>query len=432
MQRVPLERIIVLLIGLSLLAITSACQPEPTITLAAIATVPLELLQPTPSPQSTPTDIPTQVPSPVFSPTLFETAQYETATRLPTVTPFPTKTRFPTRLPTNTVPPPTNTPMLVTPTSAATATIAETGMPVSSGRSKLGIHVIRNNNAKILEFVQQAQPAVVVAVDDLGWLVDLKQVSPNTITIGRLTVNNQKIRGDPVEAAQNFVDKYLPTYVLNPGVDYWQGWNEPDPGDDMSWYASFEAERVRLLAAQGIKAAVGGFPAGVPELEDFYDFIPALEAAQFNGGIFVVHEFSAPFLDTLYGDPLPGYQSYANRGPLAMRYRWYYEDILIPRGNHVPLVISEVGINGNVIDPDDRPGPAGAGWKDFTGYWQDKGMGNGTSVYLSQLAWYDTEVQKDNYVLGFAVFSAGVTSDWSSFDVTGILPNMAEYVLSGQ
>jgi hypothetical protein len=56
------------------------------------------------------------------------------------------------------------------------------------------------------------------------------------------------------------VEYQLAQYLANPYVDYWEGWNEPDPNmNNMAWYARFEQERVRLLAEYGLKAAVGGF-----------------------------------------------------------------------------------------------------------------------------------------------------------------------------
>lgn len=49
--------------------------------------------------------------------------------------------------------------------------------------------------------------------------------------------------------------------------------------------------------------------------------------------------------------------------------------------------------------------------------------------YLQQLSWYDDELRRDSYVLGFAVFNVGGSSgQWASFDVTNILPQMADLI----
>ena len=421
-----------LVISISLLLLSLvACRPTPVpaaiVTFTPTRTEPVDAAQlPTrtrPGPTATGLVLPasfTPSPTPILAPT---------RTRLPTPSQFPTRTPHPT--PTRTLTP------LPTPTPTATPT--ETPLPPSPAPtliqlpaappqgSKLGLHVIQNNSPLIMEFVRQARPAVIKAVGDLGWLSEVKTVSPETVTVGRLMADSQDLVGDPKEAARDFVAEQLPDYLLNPGVDYWEGWNEPDPDQDMNWYAAFEAERVRLLSNYGFRAAVGGFSAGVPEYSQFFHFLPAVEAAMRHGGILSLHEYAAPTYDYLYGDPLPGLPTYPDRGPLALRYRWWYEDILIPRGTIVPLVISEAGIDGIVMSGE-RPGPTGLGWRDFVDYWEDLGLGSGTEAYLNQLAWYDFQVQADSYVIGFTLFTAGGGSTWRSYEVNMILPDLTNYV----
>jgi len=73
------------------------------------------------------------------------------------------------------------------------------------GPSKLGIHVARPNSPAILEFVRAAHPAVVKGVDDLGFLAEVKAASPETVTVGRLSVNPQDYVGEPEAAAAALV-----------------------------------------------------------------------------------------------------------------------------------------------------------------------------------------------------------------------------------
>ena len=83
----------------------------------------------------------------------------------------------------------------------------------------------------------------------------------------------------------------------------------------------------------------------------------------------------------LYGDPLPGYPAYPDRGSLTFRYRWFYREILEPAGMVIPLVISEAGIDGIIGN---RPGPSGLGWSDFQEYWVQQGLGNsGPEAFVS-------------------------------------------------
>lgn len=344
----------------------------------------------------------------------------------PTVTPPPTTA-------------PTDAPTAL-PTIGPTATVAPTATPYVSnipdytprpdlGPSKMGIHVARPNSEAIMAFVRAARPAVVKGVDDLGFLAEVKAASPETVTIGRLSVDPQDYGGEPEAAAAALVARQLPQLLNHPYVDYWEGWNEPDPNlDRMDWYARFEAERVRQLAQHGLRAAVGGFSTGVPELNEFELFVPAVEAAKAHGGILSLHEYAAPDLTFLYGDPLPGYPTYADRGPLMFRYRWFYRDVLEPRGLVVPLVISEAGIDGILGN---RPGPEGLGWQDFQAFWVEQGWGpDGQTAFLNQLQWVDNEARQDPYVLGYALFTAGGGRAWTTYELAPFLPRLAEYIVS--
>ncbi len=350
-----------------------------------------------------------------------------------TPTPGPSFTPSPTpNLPTNT-PRPTRTPT-PTPTIEATPTTYVSKIPVlppsnELGPSKLGLHIIRNNDAGINEFIRLGQPAVIKALDSFGYVAEVKALSPRTIVVGRINDLAQNYLGNPEEAARDYVNSQLDQYLANPAVDYWEGWNEPDPNlDNMPWYTRFEQERVRLLAQYGLRAAIGGFAAGVPELDEFRLFVPAIETALQYRGILTLHEYGAPDMTYLYGDPLPGYPAYPDRGSLTFRYRWYYREILEPAGLVIPLVISEAGVDGIIGN---RPGPSGTGWRDFQTYWVEQGWGqNGPEAFINQLAWYDNGVRLDGYVIGFTVFTAGGIANWIPYDVNPILPELTAYVVS--
>lgn len=343
-------------------------------------------------------------------------------TRTPTAQPF---------LPTST-PRPTITP---TPSATPTATRYVSQIPQlppsdELGPSKLGLHVVRNNDPNIMKFVREAQPAVMKAVDDFGFLEEVKAASPRTITIGRINENSgPHYENNPEEEARRFVDKQLEKYRLNPWVDYWEGYNEPDPNmDRIVWYSRFEQERVKLMAEHGFRAAIGGFATGVPELEEFERFTAAIFVAKQHQGILSLHEYGAPDMTFLYGSPLPGQDPHPDRGALAFRYRWFYEELLIPFDLVIPLVITEAGIDGIIGN---RPGPDGWGWRSFSSYWVEQGLGrSGKEAFINQLAWYDAGVRQDGYVIGFTVFTAGGFGHWENYDINPILPDLTNYVRS--
>ncbi len=88
-----------------------------------------------------------------------------------------------------------------------------------------------------------------------------------------------------------------------------------------------------------------------------------------------------------------------------------------------------IGIDGGIAN---RPGPEdGLGWRDFVGYWAEIGRNTGSQGYIEQLAWYDSEVRRDDYVIGFTIFTVGGADDpeWETFDITNILPKLARYAV---
>jgi hypothetical protein len=305
-------------------------------------------------------------------------------------------------------------------------------LPEPVGRSKVGLHVTRNASPAIMAFVEQAQPAVIVGVGDLGWLADVKRVSPGTTTLGRFEEKGQFFTGDPIQRAQDFVASHAGRYLANPGVDYWLGWNEPVISKEwqMQWYAAFEAERARLMHELGLKVAVGNFSTGTPEADLFPAFTPALTAAKAYGGLFALHEYSAPTMLHGVGAAIPGYESQDDFGALTLRYRYWYENYLGPANLVVPLVITEAGIDGGVLKDQD---PSLGGWRDFDGVLAEELAIQTLDTYLAEVSWYDDELRRDPYVLGFALFNAGdIAGQWASFDITDELGSFASLALSKQ
>ena len=66
-----------------------------------------------------------------------------------------------------------------TPRPTPTPTLAWPPALDRPSRSKLGLHVQWNNSPEIMEFVRRMRPAVIKAIDDLGFLAEVKQVLPH-------------------------------------------------------------------------------------------------------------------------------------------------------------------------------------------------------------------------------------------------------------
>jgi hypothetical protein len=270
---------------------------------------------------------------------------------------------------------------------------------------------------------------------DPAFLADVRARSPETIIVGRATLGQLDLnRADMLSEARRSVEAALPLALdeRRAGlVDAWEGFNEPVPGDEdqMRKLAELEAERVRLLAERDLKAVVGNFGTGQPPLEWWSAFRPALEAAQAHGGYLGLHEYSAPTIwFNTSREPLDFRADPADEGWLTLRYRKVYRQFLNPWGLRLPLLITECGVDGLVTD---RPGPPGRGWKDFAGYWAELGMGQDTpGNYVEQLAWYDSQLQQDDYVRGASVFAMTAFQEWESYQLQGEAAAILQQYLS--
>jgi hypothetical protein len=193
------------------------------------------------------------------------------------------------------------------------------------------------------------------------------------------------------------------------------------------------------MQQRGLRALVGGFSTGVPEYNLMDDFLPALEAAQRCGALFHLHEYGSPDFECGVSVNVPGLIPGAPAlsvpaGPLALRYRFWYEALLKPRGlGDVPLVISEFGIDG-VLPQAACDDPGGAGWKSYTDWWTRRGVGpNGPQAYVNVMKPYDAELRRDPYVLGAAIFTTGALNPsniWHVFDLHDVMIPLAHYLVS--
>jgi hypothetical protein len=116
-------------------------------------------------------------------------------------------------------------------------------------------------------------------------------------------------------------------------------------------------------------------------------------------------------------------------GWLTLRYRQVYDQILIPRGLAIPLVFTELGVDGLVAN---RPGPPdGRGWQDFQGFWAEHGYGLwGPGAYVEQLVWFDEAMRQNDYVLGGCIYALAASAGWESYDILGMAATVLQQYLS--
>lgn len=362
---------------------------------------------PTPTPTRTPrvataTGTPTVSSTPVSrlaTPTTGATAT-RAASPTASVTPYPTATPAPTATPT------------------PTATLFPPGAP-----SKLGLFITRND-PRIFDLLRTGNVTLVKTLEyDPNFVTEIKSISPKTLIVGRMDVPQVNLAEmtDPKAAAQEFADLLLPVATeprRQAAIDAWESFNEPAPSDQdqMRRLAEFEAHRVELFARADVRSCIGNFSSGNPPLEWWPEFQPAIETAIKHKGYLGLHEYGAPTMQ--FGtpqDPLGWAVNGAEEGWLTLRYRKVYRSFLQPNKLDIPLLLTEVGIDGLITD---RPGPNGKGWIDFAGFWDSLGMGSDApGNYIEQLAWYDAHLQQDPYVLGAAIFAAAASPGWESYEL---------------
>ena len=327
----------------------------------------------------------------------------------------PTFTPAPPKLPSATLPPPT-----------ATTTPFPPGPP-----SKLGLHVERNV-PQLFDLLATRAVAVVKTLElDANFAQQIKQASPTTLVIGRLpdTAQVQLSTLDPLPAAREYVNRtlvYAEDPLRHPYFDGWEGFNEPvaEHAEEMKRLADFEAERVRLLGERGIRSVIGNFGAGVPSKMELWPlFLPAIsEALNYNGWL-GLHEYSAPTIYYASSRAEQGHYpgvSPEDDGWLTLRYRKVYRQFLEPNGLTIPLIFTELGVDG-LVARGQRPGPQDAeGWQHFVPYWAEQGYGIwGPGAYIEQLAWFDAAMRQDDYVVGGCIFTLGGSNQWLSYDISG-------------
>ena len=301
--------------------------------------------------------------------------------------------------------------------------------------TKLGLFVAWYH-PQIMDLIATGNVALLKTLEfDPAFLADVRARSPGTLIVGRPVLGQLNIaEADVAAEARRALEAVLPLALdqRRAGlVDAWEGYNEPVPGDEgqMGKLADLEVERVRLLAENGLRAVVGNFGTGNPPLEWWPAFRPALEAAQAHAGYLGLHEYSAPTIWTKTNRlPLDFRAEPSDEGWLTLRYRKVYQQFLLPWGIRLPLLMTECGVDGGVAN---RPGPPGQGWTDFSSYWAEIGMGkDAPGNYIEQLAWYDNELQKDDYVVGASIFAMTAYQEWQSYQLLGKAAAILQQYLS--
>lgn len=272
-------------------------------------------------------------------------------------------------------------------------------------KSKLGIYLINLGGIDVVEYVARAQPRVAVSMEhNLETWRAIKQASPNTFVIGRYYVDDadQKYEDDPEGLAERFFSLMRPdAEKMREVYDAWMSYNEIGLGKDdgarerARRYSRFHVRWGDLMRQTGFISCAYSFATGNPEL----DLWPYLTEGLCHCDLLSLHEYSACTMEQ-------------DQGWLCLRYRRAIAT-LAPEARR-PVVITECGIDGGLI------GQAQSGWSKFTS----------EAGYLDSLKWYDVELQKDDYVIGAAIFAMNGWGIDGSFGMEDC-PLIRDYIAQG-
>jgi uncharacterized protein YkwD len=289
--------------------------------------------------------------------------------------------------------------------------------------SKLGVFISAGNRRGFGDFLQTIANAgkhlAIVAVLDQDVGPDLQRFGHGqTLVVGRTQrdstgqpiedcIDPQGTNGsyalDPQQAAQAYFDRVKPVWAANSSVKVWQPLNECD--SYLDWQSNFYIALMKLAEGAGYRLALYGSSAGNPrDLVSARQMIPALQYAKKHGHYLALHEygFSSPELRDAQGNLIaPAGTLRASAPSLALRYRSLYKNVLIPKNADAPLLLTEVG-----------PGVGGI-------------IGLSMEQWLDDLSWYDSELMKDNYVVGAAIYQLG-----GAEDIVSALPALGGYIAS--
>jgi hypothetical protein len=193
-------------------------------------------------------------------------------------------------------------------------------------------------------------------------------------------------------------------------VDYFAVANnlsEPRSVQQAEWWAEYAKALCAICQKSDIRplilsSGVGCLPCGdASQLRVLEAMLPGLRAALackggWSYGAFTVEYTMDPQVESKY----------------SLRYRRAYEFFRqkAPDLMALPMVLSEVGVNRSG-DPN-RDGYAARGSAEKFSRW---------------LGWFDSEIKKDNYLRGGALFVIGTGGGWKSFDLDAIVPWLCAY-----
>ena len=279
--------------------------------------------------------------------------------------------------------------------------------------SKIGVHIVSGPRNGYGEFLRRCGDhlTVVKAVDEAGALWEARQFSDVLTVMAweslRSGVNPQD---DPVVQARAWWGRFLIKYNLlstaeRLSIDVYETNNENN--GNWSFWADFSITVMDKASEIGLHLCILNYSTGTPPLQSDKDSLLALSeiaracrVARDGGHYLGLHQYGGVPPQGIPYEDWP--KTLKGTGPLhALRHRdlaGYLKSVnALPR-----IIITECGQDGGYT---------------FLG----------TQTMMDDVAWYDQELFKDEYIVGATWWTLG---NWNQANYQDALPVMADYIIS--
>lgn len=204
------------------------------------------------------------------------------------------------------------------------------------------------------------------------------------------------------EGAREWFDKWQPVYESRPYAHAWLGPNEPHPLADYAFRKAldkFTTILSEIMRYRGYGFVGHNWSVGWADVGHARDFSASVKTLHDNDHYLGLHEYAAPTMNEVGKDGQYWW---------TLRYRNTVKELLAA-GVPIPnILITECGVDGGVWTPRNDPARPKVGYQGYMS----------PDEYIANLAWYDGELSRDDYVKGAVVFTSTPNPvDWGTFDV---------------
>jgi len=263
--------------------------------------------------------------------------------------------------------------------------------------TKLGVGVYVPGGGHIVDILYRCEPTVILLQDpEVEFAKEVRYWFPKAFIVGRRNFGQQPL-DNPEQRGEQAADYVAQLAVPLKGVvDAWMSYNEVGNGQDVEAMKAYNAFQVafarRLQNAHGVDAVAGNDAVAALTPEQYVSyFAGAISESRYFG----VHAYAPKEAKSLQ-DQAEWY---------VLRYRKIHEALTAAGIQHGRFILTETGL-----------------WAGWRGVVDEAEM-------VREWFWLSDEMDKDDYVIGQAIFGVFGDGQWPAFDIanTGIVDALGRY-----